>query len=147
MVTPYLCFAGNCSAALKLYETAFDSAVVMSQPYGDYVPEGVNEPPRGLSNWILHAEMQICGTVFWFADEIAEPVKKGNMVKLTAQVSTAKEAQRIYDVLSKGAHITLPPTETFYSTFHAGLVDVFGVCWNITALEPPNSSQNPVSAD
>lgn len=138
MVTPYITFAGNCSAALKLYETAFGSTVKMLQPYGEYIPEGVTSPLEKLSSWILHAEMEICGTPFWFADEIAAPVTKGNMVKLTVQVADAKEAQKIFDVLSKAAHITLPPTETFYTTFHAGLVDMFGVSWNITALEPPN---------
>lgn len=138
MVTPYIVFSGNCSTALKFYETAFGSAVKMLQPYGEYIPESVATPPDNLSHWILHAEMEICGTPFWFADEIAEPVTRGNMVKLTAQVANAKEAQKIFAVLSKDAHITLPPTETFYSTFHAGLVDRFGVAWNITALEPPN---------
>lgn len=140
MVTPYITFSGNCSAALEFYKNAFNSTVKMAQPYGDYVPEGVAAPPDNLCSMILHAEMEVCGTTFWFADEIAEPVTKGNMVKLTAQVPNAKEAQKIYDVLSKDAYITLPPTETFYSTFHAGLVDMFGVSWNITALEQPKQS-------
>lgn len=140
MVTPYITFAGDCKAALEFYKAAFNSTVKMAQPYGDYVPEGVTTPPDNLSSWILHAEMEICGTVFWFADEITEPVTKGNMVKLTAQVADAHEAQRIFDILSRDAHITLPPTETFYSTFHAGLVDMFGVSWNITALETPHCS-------
>lgn len=138
MVTPYITFAGNCSAALEFYKAAFNSTVKMAQSYGDYVPEGIATPPEDLSSWILHAEMEICKTVFWFADEIAEPVTKGNMVKLTAQVADAHEAQRIFDILSKDARITLPPTETFYSTFHAGLVDMFGVSWNIAALEAPH---------
>lgn len=138
MVTPYITFAGDCKAALEFYKAAFNSTVKMAQPYGDYVPEGVATPPGDLSSWILHAEMKICGTVFWFADEIAELVTKGTMVKLTVQVADAQEAQRIFDSLSKDAHVTLPPTETFYSTFHAGLVDMFGVSWNITALEAPH---------
>lgn len=138
MITPYIVFSGDCSTALKFYETAFHSTVKMAQPYGDYVPEGVTTPPENLSSWILHAEMEICGMTFWFADEIAEPVTKGTMIKLTAQVPNAHEAQQIFDVLSKDAHITLPPTETFYSTFHAGLVDMFGVSWNIVALESPD---------
>lgn len=138
MVTPYIAFAGDCHTALKFYEAAFHSTVRMAQPYGDYVPEGITTPPDNLSSWILHAEMEICGTVFWFADEIAETVTKGTMVKLTAQVANAHEARQIFNALSEDAHITLPPTETFYSTFHAGLVDMFGVSWNITALESPN---------
>lgn len=140
MVTPYISFSGNCNEALAFYQKAFDSTLKMSQPYGEYIPEGVTEPPSDLSNWILHAEMEICGTPFWFADEIAAPVTKGNMVKLTVQVSNATQAQKIFDALRKDARVTLPPTETFYSTFHAGLVDTFGVGWNITALEAPSQS-------
>lgn len=138
MVTPYITFAGNCSEALKFYETVFNSKVQMSQSYEDYVPEGVTSPPANLKEWILHAEMNICDTVFWFADEIAEPVSKGNMIKLTVTVSSAKEAQKIYDILSIGAHITLPPTVTFYSSFHAGLTDKYGISWNIVAKEAPS---------
>lgn len=67
----------------------------MSQPYGEYVPEGVTIPPVNLKDWILHVEMNICDAVFWFADE-------------------------------------------FYSTFHGGLIDKYGVSWNIVAGEPPS---------
>lgn len=81
--------------------------------------------------------MEICGTRFWFADEVTEPVTKGTMVKLTVTIPSLQDAQRIYDALSDGAHITLLPTGTFYSTFHAGLIDKFGVSWNITAEEAP----------
>jgi PhnB protein len=139
MVTPYITFAGNCNEALEFYQTAFNSKVQMSLPYGDYVPEGVITPSANLKEWILHAEMIICDTIFWFADEIAEPVSKGNMVKLTTKISSAKEAQKIYDALKIGAYVTLPPTVTFYSSFHAGLTDKYGISWNIVAEEAPSS--------
>ena len=138
MVTPYITFAGNCSEALEFYQTAFNTKVQMKLPYGDYVPEGVTTPPTNLKDWILHAEMTICDTVFWFADEAAEPISKGNIIRLTTKVPSAKEAQRIFDVLSIDAHITLPPTETFYSSFHAGLTDRYGISWNIVAEEAPS---------
>jgi PhnB protein len=138
LVTPYITFPVGCNKALDFYKAAFHTEIQMSYPYGDYVPEGIAVVPPNLKDWILHAEMQICGTVFWFADEAAEQVEKGNMVKLTVKVATAKEAQNIFDALSVDAHITLPPTETFYSTFHAGLTDKFGVSWNIVAEESPS---------
>lgn len=141
MVTPYITFPGSCRVALDFYSSVFDSAVSMSQPYDDYVPEGIDEPPTDLRDFILHAEMEICGTNFWFADEVAGPVTKGSMVKLTATVPTKAGAQKIFGRLNENAAITLPPTETFYCNFHAGLVDKFGVCWNIVSEEAPERTQ------
>lgn len=137
MVFPYLTFAGNCQDALNFYGKVFHAPILMLQHYGDYIPEGVTNPPENLPNWILHAEMPICGTGFWFADEIAEPVSCGTAIKLTITVATKKQAQEIFDKLCVQGRITLPPTTTFYSAFHAALVDQFGVCWNITAEEQP----------
>lgn len=136
MVTPFITFGGNCKEALAFYCDVFKSEVKMSRPYGEYIPEGIDTPPEGLSQWILHAEMEICGTNFWFADEV-QPGARGSMIKLSAIVPTAKEANEIFDRLSDGGNITLPPVVTFYSAFHAALTDHFGVGWNIVAEEPP----------
>lgn len=138
MVTPYLVFNGNCNEVLEFYKTVFISEVRLLMPYGEYVPEGFETPPSDLSSWILHAEMQICGTNFWFADEISISAK-GNIVRLSATVPTQKEALEIFDRLKEFGDITLPPTETFYSTFHAALTDKFGIDWNIVAEEAPNA--------
>jgi PhnB protein len=138
MVTPYVVFKGNCKEALEFYEIVFKSKVKMTQPYGEYVPEGINTPPENLNEWVLHAEMEICGTNFWFADDV-QSVTKGNMIKLTTIVPTAKEAKRIFEMLSDGGYVTLQPVEAFYSTFHAALTDKFGINWNIVAEETPNN--------
>lgn len=135
MVTPYLTFAGNCREALAFYRDVFESPVELLQTYGDYVPDGMEEAPAALKDWILHAEMKICGTNFWFADEADEPAGTGSMVKLTVSVPDKREAQRIYDGLNRNARVTLPPTETFYSFFHAALIDPYGIGWNIVAEE------------
>lgn len=80
--------------------------------------------------------MEICGTNFWFADEV-QLGARGSMIKLAAIVPTAKQANEIFKRLSDGGNITLPPVETFYSAFHAALTDKFGIGWNIVAEEPP----------
>lgn len=137
MVTPYLLFSGNCREALDFYANAFNTQVLMLQTYDDYIPLGLSSPPANLGTWVLHAQMQICGTLFWFADEAAAPVAKGTMVQLSATLPTKQEAQRVFQALGEGASITLPPTDTFYSRFHAGLTDRFGIGWNIVAEEAP----------
>jgi len=49
---------------------------------------------------------------------------KGNNIKLTVTLKTGKEADAIFDALSVESNITLPPTETFYSVFHAAVTDM-----------------------
>lgn len=137
MVKPYLVFNGNCKEVLDFYQNVFEGDIGVPMLYGDYVPEGIKDKPSDLSTWVLHAEMQICGTNFWFADEIGD-LEKGNIVRLTATVPNHREAQKIFERLKESAVITLPPTETFYSTFHAALIDKFNVAWNIVAEESPN---------
>lgn len=136
MIIPYLTFQGNCAQALTFYADVFGCEHPAAHLYADYVPEGLQNPPAGLSGWVLHAEMEIGESKFWFADE-TEPLVVGNNVKLTLPVATAAEAGRIYDALSADGRVVLPPTETGYSTFHASVVDRFGICWNIVAQESP----------
>jgi PhnB protein len=62
------------------------------------------------------------------------------MLKLNATVPNAKIGQEYFISLQTGGSVTLPPTETFYSNFHAAVVDQYGVCWNIISEEPPNPS-------
>lgn len=104
------------------------------------MPEGSKTPPELLRTWVMHAEMVICGTNVWFADEAAPP-KNGDNIKLTATAPTGKEATAIFDVLCVGGEVTLPPTETFYSVFHAAVTDKFGVNWNVVAEEAPKQAE------
>jgi PhnB protein len=100
------------------------------------MPEGSKTPPELLRTWVMHAEMFICDTNVWFADK-ATPVAKGDRIKLSATVPSGKEAAEVFDALCDGGKVTLPPTETFYSVFHAAVTDKFGVNWNVVAEEAP----------
>ncbi len=137
MITPYIIFHGECKEALKFYQEVFHCCVKIKQLYEDYVPEGLKDIPPDLAQWVLHAELDICGTGVWFADEAVDPINKGNHLRLTVTVPTREEAQEIYERFIEGARIVLPPTETFYSTFHAEIFDKYGIGWNIVAEEAP----------
>ena len=140
MITPYLVFNGNCNDALDFYRAIFHCGEPKVLPYGDYMPEGSKTPPELMRTWVMHAEMTICGTNVWFADE-ATPVKEGGNIRLPAAVPTGKEAKVIFDALCQGGEVTLPSTETFYSVFHAAVTDQFGVNWNVVAEEQPKQEQ------
>ncbi|MDR1247573.1 MAG: VOC family protein [Clostridiales Family XIII bacterium] len=136
MITPYLTFNGNCRDALDFYRAVFPCGEPKILPYGDYMPEGSRTPPELLRTWVMHGEMAVCGTNVWFADEAAPPAI-GDSVKLSVTVPTGKEASAIYASLCEGGRVTLPPTGTFYSVFHAAVTDKFGVNWNVVAEEAP----------
>jgi PhnB protein len=142
MVTPYLTFSGNCKDALDFYRAVFHCGEPKILPYGDYIPEGSKTPPELLRAWVMHGEMVICGTNVWFADE-ATPIAIGDNIKLSAVVPTGKEAVIIYESLREDGNVTLPPTETFYSVFHAAVTDKFGVNWNVVAEEAPKREAAP----
>ena len=136
MITPYLTFNGNCKEALAFYRSVFPCGEPSILPYGDYMPEGSPTPPELLRSWVMHAEMTVCGTNVWFADSAQSPGNSG-LITLSAIVPTEGEAQSIYDALCAGGTVTLPPTVTFYSVFHAVVRDRFGVPWQIVAEEAP----------
>ena len=136
MITPYLTFNGNCKEALAFYRSVFPCGEPSVLPYGDYMPEGSPTPPELLRSWVMHAEMTVCGTNIWFADSAQSPGNSG-LITLSAIVPTEGEALAIYDALCAGGTVTLPPTVTFYSVFHAVVRDRFGVPWQIVAEEAP----------
>ena len=136
MITPYLTFNGNCKEALAFYSSVFPCGEPSVLPYRDYMPEGSPTPPELLRSWVMHAEMTVCGTNVWFADSAQSPGNSG-LITLSAIVPTGREALAIYDALCAGGTVTLPPTATFYSVFHAVVRDRFGVPWQIVAEEAP----------
>jgi len=140
MITPYLTFNGNCKYAIDFYKSVFCCDEPKIMPYGEYMPEGSKTPPEILRCWVMHGEMAICGTNVWFADEAVPPVA-GDSVKLSVTVPTAKEAMAIFDALCVDGKVALPPTETFYSAFHAAVTDKFGVNWNVVAEDAPKHDE------
>ena len=140
MITPYLVFPGTCAEALIFYREVFQCPEPRVLPYGTYVPEGLDPVPERLSEWVMHAEMPVCGTNVWFADEPGAEASGGS-VRLTVTLPTAGQARSCFAQLTEGGTVTLPPTETFYSSFHAAGTDRFGTCWNVVAEEAPEGGQ------
>lgn len=136
MIIPYLTFKGNCADAFAFYLHAFGAKDLGQMPYGDYVPDCDESIPVDLPSWILHAEMEIFGSKIWLADELT-PITDCDRVKLSVAVPTGDDANLVFDALKASGVVTLPPTVTFYSVFHAALIDKFGIHWNIVAEEAP----------
>ena len=136
MIVPHLTFNGNCKDAMAFYKEVFECEEGSVMSYGDYIPDGMDNPPDDLKTWVLFADMKVNGSAIWFADEFMENTT-GYIVRLTATRPNKAEAQKTFDLLKVGGRVTMPPVEAFYSTFHASLVDKFGIYWHIIAEEAP----------
>lgn len=134
MVTPYLVFDKQCEEAVNFYEKVFCGKNKEIMRYNDYVPDTERDLPVDISNYVLHAKMEIFNTEFTFADEFSETVKNGNNIYLTIYPNSLDEGNRIYGELKIGGEVLLPPTETFYSPFHTTVKDKFGILWNIMVI-------------
>lgn len=130
MINPYLSFKGNTREVLSFYSEVFNTKDPEIMNYGDYVPEGSTIPADELRDWVMHAQLEICGTTVLFADEVA-PLSFGNNISLTVTYPSKEEGERVFLALSERGEVLLPPLETFYSPFHAAVKDRYGVHWHV----------------
>jgi PhnB protein len=121
----YVNYPGHCKEAFQFYEQHLGGKITMmlthqQQPNADNVP----------ANWkdaILHARVEIGNTVLMGADiPNAEPMRSAY---LTLRLDSAKEAEKIYALLSEGGEIFMKMEETFFASRFAMLRDKFGTSW------------------
>jgi PhnB protein len=121
----YVNYPGNCHDAFQFYEKHLGGKITMMMTHAQQ-PDTTNVP----ENWkkaILHARIEIGRTVLMGADiSDAEPMRSAY---LTLRLSSAEEAERIYEVLSEGGQIFMKMEQTFFASRFAMLRDKFGTSW------------------
>ncbi|HBB88836.1 MAG TPA: VOC family protein [Blastocatellia bacterium] len=128
----YLNYAGNCEQAFRFYEQHLGGRITMMMTHGQQ-PNQANVPANW-TNAILHARIEIGGTVLMGADiPTAEPMRSAY---LTLTVDSAEEAERLYSLLSDGGEIFMKIEETFFASRFAMLRDRFGTSWMIPHERP-----------
>jgi len=121
----YVNYPGHCKEAFQFYEQHLSGKITMMLTHQQQ-PGGANVP-TDWKNAILHARVEIGNTVLMGADiPNAEPMRSAY---LTLRLESAKEAERIYELLSKGGEIFMKMEETFFASRFAMLRDKFGTSW------------------
>jgi PhnB protein len=124
-------FGGNCEEAFRFYEKHLGGKITMmmnqSQAPG---------APSGAGKAIIHARMTIGQTELIGNDVPPSVFKKMRSVYLYLSVDSAKEAERIHNLLAEGGEIYMPMEETFYATRFSMLRDRFGVSWTVIHERP-----------
>ena len=121
----YLNYNGNCEQAFRFYEQHLDGKVTLVSRHGEQ--PGPSNVPAEWKGKILHARVEIGDAVLMGADiPNAEPMRSAY---LTLRTDSAKEAERLYALLSDGGQIFMKMEQTFFANRFAMLRDRFGTSW------------------
>jgi PhnB protein len=121
----YVNYPGHCKDAFQFYEKNLGGKITLMLTHQQQ-PEAANVP-ADWKNAILHARIEIGGTVLMGADiPNAEPMRSAY---LTLTLGSANEAERIYALLSREGEIFMKMEETFFASRFAMLRDKFGTSW------------------
>ncbi len=124
-------FGGNCEAAFRFYETHLGGKITMMMNQSQ-----APNAPSGAGKAIIHARMNIGDTVLIGNDVPATVFKKMRSAYMYLSVDSAKEAERVYKLLTEGGEVFMPMEETFFATRFSMLRDRFGVSWTIVNEKP-----------
>jgi PhnB protein len=125
----YLNYPGHCERAFRFYEQQLGGRIIRMMKHGDG-PGRPDIPP----DWIMHARMEIGGTVLMGADiPGAEPMRSAY---LTLTLDSDEEAERVYAILTDGGEIFMKMEETFFASRFAMLRDRFGTSWMLLHERP-----------
>jgi PhnB protein len=123
----YLNYGGNCRQAFEFYEEHLGGKITSIATHGEQ-PDTSKVPP-GWKNAVLHARIEIGGTVLLGADIPPERFQPMRSAYLSLLVDSVDEAERTYALLSDGGQIFMPMEETFFAHRFAMLRDRFGTSW------------------
>jgi PhnB protein len=132
----YLNYGGNCEQACRFYEQHLGGKITFLMTHGEI--QNSNVPPEW-GKAILHARIEIGGTVLMGADIPPDRFKPMRSAYLTLLLESDAEADRIYALLSDGGEIFMKMEETFYASRFAMLRDRFGTSWMLLHERPQNA--------
>lgn len=120
----YLNYRGNCEEAFRFYEQHLGGRIVTLMRHEEQPNPNV---PAGWGGAVLHAHMELGGTVLMGADiPTAEPMRSAY---LSLTLDSDEETERVYDLLSEGGQIFMKLEQTFFASRFAMLRDRFGTNW------------------
>jgi PhnB protein len=125
----YVNYPGHCEEAFRFYERELGGGSLSIRRHGDQP-----HPSGAPADWVLHARIEIGGTVLMGADiPGAEPMRSAY---LSLTLESAAEAERVYATLSEGGQVFMKMEETFFASRFAMLRDRFGTSWMLLHERP-----------
>jgi PhnB protein len=120
----YVNYRGRCEEAFRFYEQHLGGRLTGIVRHGDQPNPNI---PADWSGKILHARIEIAGTVLMGADiPQSEPMRSAY---LSLTVDSEAEAERLYELLKEGGEVFMKMEKTPFANRFAMLRDRFGTSW------------------
>jgi PhnB protein len=129
----HLNFPGNCAQAFHYYKQNLGGKILTLMKQSD--APGAN-PHRDGEDPVLHARMEIAGTVLIGNDVPPDRLQPMRSAYLYLSVDSAESAERIYRLLVEGGEAYMPLQETFFASRFSQLRDQFGTLWTLIHERP-----------
>lgn len=134
-INPYLGFDGQCEVAFTFYAKVLKGKILAMIKTSD-TPMAATAP-AGMKNMVMHARLEVEGTLLMGGDAPPEHVKPMQGCTINISVDTPEEADRIFTALAEGGKIQMPIAETFWAKKFGTVTDKFGTAWMVNCEKTP----------
>jgi PhnB protein len=130
-LSPYisLSFNGQCEAAFKFYERCLGAKIAFMLTWGNS-PMAAEAPPDW-SEKILHGRITVGDTDLIGVDVPPNQYEQPKGFSVLLNMDDLVAAERIFHALSENGTVQMPIQKTFWAPLFGGLVDQFGIRWEI----------------
>ena len=123
----YVNYRGTCEEAFRFYEQHLGGRLGQVIRHGDQPGMANPSIPADWHDKIMHARIELGGTVLMGADiPGAEPMRSAY---LALTLDTEADAERAYALLADGGEVFMPMAGTPFANRFAMLRDRFGTSW------------------
>lgn len=124
----YLHFNGTCADALKFYEKVMGAKTEMVMPFSAAPPGGHPLPP-GWNDKIMHAGFTVGDNAMQATDAPPGMYAKPQGFRVTLNVDSIADADRIFKALGEGGSVQMEIAETFFAHRFGMVTDKFDIPW------------------
>ncbi len=132
-LNPHLVFSGQCEEAFKFYERCLDARIGFILTWGD--SPLANQAPPEWGAKVLHATLLVDDTVLTGVDVVPEEYEPPRGFSVMLGLDDPAASERIFDALAENGTVGMPLQKTFWAARFGGVVDRFGIPWEINCEE------------
>jgi PhnB protein len=132
----YLSFDGNCTEAMRFYETTLNGKLEALLTYGQ-TPAADHMPPADKDR-IMHAYLIFDGQALMAGDAPSnQPYEPMRGFTLTLSYDSVDQARPIFEALAEGGKITMAFQPAFWAEGFGMCIDRFGTPWIVNGSLKP----------